>query len=683
MQSTKPSYVDNGTYGCVLRPSIPCNGTERPHTVSKVFDQEDKHQQEYETMSRILPASLKDANKKAPFFAEPLDVCKIKLETLHGAYRECTNFKWRKDGSTPKDKRLWQIIYPDGGTDVNKLLQKTGDATTFADIFLGMQSIFKGIVEIANSRIVHQDIKPSNIVYNNVSQRCLLIDFGIAVRMDDVYDIRSSRSFFTSPYRYFPTEYPLMKVLSSKDNTLVDSVLSKSKRGIDELLVNFAGSANDYGYYDFYLRGTRARFDAIITSPELQKMYHNLINHSYHHRQDQLLTMVDEVAKVAVKGTGRASQQASMSRAPPAATPVDSKDMLLIQQCVIALDEFAYDMTHEKLDSALRVLGKLYTKFPSHLTISRAYDELRKLQTEKKAPLSPTRIFEKYIIPLEEVQNQWHLEQVKQKPVKQAVKTYDYSAMHSILKNQVHKIDVYMLGVAVLEVFSQCLKLGRIGTTSESFIASFLIMLHSMTNFNVFERCTPVQAYEMYQRAVRHLRASLVFTHEEKAAIQALSTRPMAVNEQRQVKSLSAKRPRIARSSRHARGQSLQSLRRVSADEHKRILEEIQDVSNKLLQRQASDLLPSTPELLRRLDHAASEEPLRGITTEIQDRIRSLQDQRASLPPSKRRGFTASIRVLRNILKTTQSKMTLLLSTPRQKQEMEAMRASRRPHSRS
>ena len=121
--STQLSYVDNGSYGCVVRPSIPCSPKPRPHSVSKVFDRAEKQAEEYDMMIQILPPSLKQANARTPFFAEPLEECKIKLQEMQDVYKKCENFTWSLNKKLSKDKPLWQIIYPDGGIDLDKILR--------------------------------------------------------------------------------------------------------------------------------------------------------------------------------------------------------------------------------------------------------------------------------------------------------------------------------------------------------------------------------------------------------------------------------------------------------------------------------------------------------------------------------------------------------------------------------
>jgi len=664
--STQLSYVDNGSYGCVVRPSIPCSPKQRPHTVSKVFDRAEKQAEEYDMMIAILPPSLKEANTRTPFFAEPLEECKIKLQEMQDVYKKCENFTWSLNKKLSKDKPLWQIIYPDGGIDLDKILKnKTTPTPTFIDLFQGLHNIFKGLIDIAKNNIVHQDIKSDNIVYNDALKRCLLIDFGIAQPMSEVYDLKA-RFYFTAVYRYYPTEYRLMTLLAHRDSKLVEKMLAKHPKVIKAILENFVGHGNHYGYYEYYVRGTDTMFNAAFPDAELQTMYRNLIEPFQPHRQTQITDMIDAVARVA--GGPSAAKQSAPARPTAQAAPIDSA---LLQQAIDALISYEMKRMDADFNSAVMLLNRLHFQNKSHPTIHRAYADIVKVQNGTK-PLDD--IFSDFILPLEEVQTQLlKAQQSKPPPV-----LYDFRAMRSLISSTANKIDVYMLGVAVLEVFARCLKTGRVGTTSAPFMKSLLHLLHSMTHFNAFERCTPAQAFEEYKRSLRHLRASVAFSAEEEAAIAALPVQPIRVEERRHAKTpvpAPLHPSRIASS--RPRRRSLSPPRPISADEHKRVLAELQDVSSKIVARQLSAALPSTPELFRRLDQATTAKPVREITTEISERIRFLEELRRSRPAGERRSLTGSIRVLKNVLKNAESKMAKLFTTPRQKEELEAMRASR------
>ena len=145
--SSGPKYIAEGTYGCAYRPSISCDKKlPRPNTISKVFPTEDEAKIEYKIYGNI-PPELVEANDKDPFFIMPIHRCEIKLQQLGAEDLKCKLLekpydKWSRKGNDVNEMPLWQIIYPDGGIDIDKLLSLDSEKGFSLDsIFMAMMSI--------------------------------------------------------------------------------------------------------------------------------------------------------------------------------------------------------------------------------------------------------------------------------------------------------------------------------------------------------------------------------------------------------------------------------------------------------------------------------------------------------------------------------------------------------------
>ena len=56
----------------------------------------------------------------------------------------------------------------------------------FIDVLIGLIHVLIGIKTLNELKIMHDDIKPANIVYSKVDKLCRIIDFGEAYKFDDI-----------------------------------------------------------------------------------------------------------------------------------------------------------------------------------------------------------------------------------------------------------------------------------------------------------------------------------------------------------------------------------------------------------------------------------------------------------------------------------------------------------------
>jgi len=196
--SAKPRYVAHGTYGCVFKPVVTCPGQKNiplgTTVVAKLFRNPFKADEEvhiHETvMNSIDPHNM--------FTVKLYQFCPISRESYKQLYK-CTNWT-EAEKSMPN---IEQLIYENGGIE----LGTTAKTTRFEEIFAHFKRIFRGLRMIEQAGYVHLDIKPMNIVYNNVLNKMALIDFGIASFKNDVYNDRNIIEF---EYPYFPPEFQIV-----------------------------------------------------------------------------------------------------------------------------------------------------------------------------------------------------------------------------------------------------------------------------------------------------------------------------------------------------------------------------------------------------------------------------------------------------------------------------------------
>lgn len=203
-------YVSSGTYGCVFTPPVECiNKTSHGHGyVGKVFTNQESYKEEVDIMDIV-----KDIDPNQSFTIHYTDACEIAKPK-------------RKDllyspGKTPRDvcmrlsSGLMQIVYPHGGVDMfsysrqNSVEALGGNYTkaygAFVKWFASLGPVLKGIETMGERGIVHMDIKPPNMLFDDVHFQTKLIDFGLMRKFTTMYD--GPDSLIASKYMFFPPEF--------------------------------------------------------------------------------------------------------------------------------------------------------------------------------------------------------------------------------------------------------------------------------------------------------------------------------------------------------------------------------------------------------------------------------------------------------------------------------------------
>ena len=196
-QKSPIKYINNGTYGCVLRPAIPCDSTSKlyTNTVSKIFKSSSSIRKEHKENVRIS----KLIDPESIFTVAELDSCIIDLLQIpEKEFRKCKNFSLQE----LRRKKQPQLIYEYGGNDLNA----ASTISSFEEIFIGMETIFIGLKSLESHKYAHMDIKPANIVYNSENKKASLIDFGLLTKFGEIYT-RNKINILEYKYVYYPPEF--------------------------------------------------------------------------------------------------------------------------------------------------------------------------------------------------------------------------------------------------------------------------------------------------------------------------------------------------------------------------------------------------------------------------------------------------------------------------------------------
>ena len=205
------TVLGEGAYGCVHKPSLKCK--DRPDMsyegkLSKIMTKQHaiSEMKEYDTIDSV------DTTKE--FYLGKPDECYPVIDT--DTIKEVDKCKWIKSKDINKMKLL---IMQDGGLDLSGYIDTVNTKTKEdAERFLiEAHRLVLGINVLGANGVIHHDLKPQNIVYNETEDRINFIDFGHMTRYESLKN-RSiqSRNSHAVEHWSFPLE---MMFLNKKNYT--------------------------------------------------------------------------------------------------------------------------------------------------------------------------------------------------------------------------------------------------------------------------------------------------------------------------------------------------------------------------------------------------------------------------------------------------------------------------------
>jgi len=193
----KRIIVGEGSYGCVHKPSIHCKTPPKPNFdyknyVSKIMKTKNAQEElaEFVIMKNIDPTD--EYHLGEPILCEPnLDETNVKADIA-----KCKHIKIDDIEANPDKYSL--LVLKFGGPDLKQLCNKyisqllAKDKQQRTDNFwLEVHHLIKGLKFFKDNGIIHNDIKPQNILFDSVTGKMKYIDFGLMRTKDEV--IKSSK----------------------------------------------------------------------------------------------------------------------------------------------------------------------------------------------------------------------------------------------------------------------------------------------------------------------------------------------------------------------------------------------------------------------------------------------------------------------------------------------------------
>jgi len=188
--------IASGGFGCVFSPALKCKNkkiydNDSNKYVSKLMLKSDGLE-EYNQINNIKEKLKNIKNYFDYFLIDNFVLCepdKLSLSDLTGFTKKCSIFSKKNINCNNINNHLnkfYVLTMPNGGIQIDSMVQKTKDSNFFSFIFRLNQSLIKlfqnGILIMNKNNIYHSDIKDSNILIQNSEDIYpKLIDWGISV----------------------------------------------------------------------------------------------------------------------------------------------------------------------------------------------------------------------------------------------------------------------------------------------------------------------------------------------------------------------------------------------------------------------------------------------------------------------------------------------------------------------
>jgi len=303
----KREVIGEGGYGCVHKPSIHCKTSPKPgfdykSYVSKIMKTSNAKRElsEFVIIGKIDPTNEYHLGK--PILCKPnLDETDVKNDI-----KKCKHIKLENIEEKPEKYSLLLLKY--GGVDLKALcgehLQKylKKDKTVKTDNFwLEVHHLIKGLKFFKDNGIIHNDIKPQNILFNSATGKMKYIDFGLMRTKKEVIKSSKNNENYLGMYHWsYPfdcgfmndekyQEYQESKNKERYKNTLSELIVADSEKNPLNLSINKPSSfkilftylnpentipnpSTQYGYINAFFDG----FNKMINEHD----YNYVLNHT-------------------------------------------------------------------------------------------------------------------------------------------------------------------------------------------------------------------------------------------------------------------------------------------------------------------------------------------------------------------------------------------------------------------
>ena len=207
------NIVGQGSYGCVVKPSLKCEKSynaldSKPNydnKVSKIMSDRDAKEEQQEMK---IFKSIKGIEKYTVAYPK---LCKPRMnEQFKKLVAKCRSSPVRQKQAERNLEGLSLLILEDGGVDLHQFVRSVFPTLSISDkeaFLVSIVDLVEGIEFFVEHNVLHHDIKLANIVYNIQTGKAKYIDFGMMEKIDNfIYEASDNNNEMAISWDYFPSE---------------------------------------------------------------------------------------------------------------------------------------------------------------------------------------------------------------------------------------------------------------------------------------------------------------------------------------------------------------------------------------------------------------------------------------------------------------------------------------------
>ena len=248
----EPELIGQGTYGCVVRPSLKCTTKENyTNKVSKLMDEIDALEEQQE-MKKLK--NISGINRYTLSYPE---ICKPKMnDDFYYIAEKCDASAVRDRVEYDEYEELSLLLSDDGGVDLGQFVDHVFSKLTLEQqkiFFTSIIDLLNGLLFFIKNGIIHHDIKLANIVYNVKTGRAKFIDFGLMITQKEfIQQSKENKNRLAKTWSYFPPEitcankekYDTKEKCKEFHNT--NYLMLNRYKNYDDFLVRLSNSIDGY-----------------------------------------------------------------------------------------------------------------------------------------------------------------------------------------------------------------------------------------------------------------------------------------------------------------------------------------------------------------------------------------------------------------------------------------------------
>ena len=188
--------LSEGGFGCVFNPSMKCDGSsDSEKHVSKIQRYDNSAKNEI-TIGNILLNIPEYRNHFAPVISH----CNINIGQIKDRDKtKCMLFKKKKTSKYV----LMKLDYIEGMEFLQYMVKNANSVQIINNIINSFNHILRSISLLVTKKIIHYDLKGSNILYSTQKKMPLIIDFGLSINMNNIDNINLNEIFYTYAPQYY------------------------------------------------------------------------------------------------------------------------------------------------------------------------------------------------------------------------------------------------------------------------------------------------------------------------------------------------------------------------------------------------------------------------------------------------------------------------------------------------